>query len=77
MLLSEILSPFSHSPGDGALPLAGRWMEVGQPVTRLPPHGSRRAELPHRALQRSSLPHSFAIPSREVCINFLQSCLSG
>jgi hypothetical protein len=24
---------------------------VGQPVTRLPPHRSRRAEFPHRALR--------------------------
>jgi hypothetical protein len=29
---------------------------VGQPVTRLPPHRSQRAELPHWALQRYSLP---------------------
>jgi hypothetical protein len=29
---------------------------VGQPVTRLPPHRSRRAELPHRAPQGYSLP---------------------
>ncbi len=30
-------------------------IEVGQPVTQLPPHRSRRAELPHRALQNCSL----------------------
>jgi predicted RNase H-like HicB family nuclease len=30
-------------------------IEVEQPVTRLPPHRSRRAELPHRALQNCSL----------------------
>jgi len=30
-------------------------IEVEQPVTQLPPHGSRRAELPHRALQYCSL----------------------
>ena len=29
-------------------------IEVEQPVTRLPPHRSRRAELPHRALQNCS-----------------------
>jgi len=29
-------------------------IEVDQPVTRLPPHRSRRAELPHRALQNCS-----------------------
>ena len=45
--------------------LAGLWVflsrcetiEVEQPVTRLPPHRSRRAELPHRALQNCSLAH--------------------
>src|SRR5574341_20600 len=31
---------------------------VGPPVTRRPPHGSRRAVFPHRALQPYSLPHS-------------------
>jgi hypothetical protein len=31
---------------------------VGQPVTRLPPHRSRRAVFPHRALQADSLPQS-------------------
>jgi hypothetical protein len=30
-------------------------IKVGQPVARLPPHKSRRAELPHRAFQRCSL----------------------
>jgi hypothetical protein len=30
-------------------------IEVEQPVTQLPPHRSRRAELPHRALQNCSL----------------------
>jgi len=39
-----------------------------------PPHRSRRAELPHRALQTASLPQHairysvFAIPSSEVCL---------
>jgi hypothetical protein len=36
-------------------------IKVEQPVTQLPPHGSRRAELPHRALQCCSLriqPHN-------------------
>src|SRR5262245_49303570 len=30
---------------------------VGPPVTRRPPHRSRRAVFPHRALQSFSLPH--------------------
>lgn len=30
---------------------------VGPPVTRRPPHRSRRADFPHRAPQRFSLPH--------------------
>src|SRR5436309_5424150 len=30
---------------------------VGRPVARAPPHRSRRAVFPHRALQQSSLPH--------------------
>jgi hypothetical protein len=30
-------------------------IKVGQPVTELPPHKSRRAELPHRAFQSYSL----------------------
>jgi len=29
---------------------------VGLPVAQQPPHGSRRADFPHRALQKSSLP---------------------
>ena len=32
-----------------------RGVTVGQPVTRLPPHRSQRAELPHWALQKYSL----------------------
>jgi len=48
-------------------------IEVGPPVTRRPPHGSRRAVFPHRALQGCSLPHEqsaarFAIPRSEVCM---------
>jgi len=39
---------------------------VGQPVTRLPPHRSRRAELPHRALQQYSLPHKVKTNTIEV-----------
>jgi len=35
----------------------GGCIKVGQPVTQLPPYRSRRAELPHRALQNSSLLH--------------------
>src|SRR5258707_143843 len=34
------------------------FVEVGTPVTRCPPHRSRRAVLPHRALQVNSLSHS-------------------
>ncbi len=30
---------------------------VGLPVTRQPPHRSRRAVFPHRALREYSLPH--------------------
>ena len=33
------------------------FIAVGQPVTRQAPHRSRRAELPHRALQKYSLPY--------------------
>src|SRR3989442_14039529 len=32
-------------------------MTVGLPVTRQPPHRSRRAVFPHRALREYSLPH--------------------
>ncbi len=41
-------------------------IEVGPPVTRRPPHESRRAVFPHRALQGCSLPHCDAIPRSEV-----------
>ena len=37
---------------------ASEAIAVGPPVTRRPPHGSRRAVFPHRALQSSSLPHA-------------------
>jgi len=38
--------------------LARFWLiAVGRPVARAPPHRSRRAVFPHRALQQSSLPH--------------------
>src|SRR5262245_6168281 len=36
---------------------------VGPPVTRRPPHGSRRAVFPHRALQKDSLPQKASSPS--------------
>ena len=36
---------------------------VGQPVARLPPHRSRRAELPHRALQKDSLSQRLRPPN--------------
>jgi hypothetical protein len=39
---------------------------VGRPVTRPPPHRSRRAVFPHRALQEYSLPQSsLGTPSRQ------------
>ena len=34
------------------------FVEVGTPVARRPPHRSRRAVFPHRALQNNSLSHS-------------------
>jgi len=43
----------------GSSPLsAGSPVEVGTPVARRPPHRSRRAVFPHRALQVNSLSHS-------------------
>ena len=36
---------------------------VGQPVTRLPPHRSRRADFPHRALQKDSLSQRLRPPN--------------
>ncbi len=39
----------------GTLTYLKRGIEVGQPVTRLPPHRPRRAELPHRVPQNYSL----------------------
>src|SRR3954468_20820545 len=33
-------------------------VEVGKPVARCPPHRSRRAVFPHRALQINSLSHA-------------------
>src|SRR2546426_10211717 len=38
--------------------LAEKLIAVGPPVTQRPPHRSRRAVFPHRALQPYSLPHS-------------------
>src|SRR3990170_626612 len=43
-----------------------RHIAVGPPVAQRPPHRSRRAELPHRALQRYSLPQSGRRPRRIV-----------
>src|SRR5712691_10216559 len=34
---------------------------VGRPVTRPPPHRSRRAELPHRALRSDALSHAASL----------------
>ena len=39
------------------LPSVITQIEVEQSVTRLPPHRSLRAELPHKALQNCSLAH--------------------
>jgi hypothetical protein len=38
-------------------PDSRRSIAATPPVTRRPPHRSRRADFPHRALQRLSLPH--------------------
>ncbi len=49
------------SQPEGDTRYSARWtetlptIEVEQPVTQLSPHRSRRAELPHRALQNCSL----------------------
>ena len=43
---------------------------VGLPVTRQPPHKSRRAELPHRAFQKYSPPQKAL---RQTKSNFRQS----
>jgi hypothetical protein len=40
-----------------------RFVEVGSPVARRPPHRSRRAVFPHRALQ----PDTLSIARRKVC----------
>ena len=58
-------------------------IEVGTPVARRPPHRSRRAVFPHRALQSCSLRTDppwralFAIPRREVCMSIavLRACI--
>jgi hypothetical protein len=52
---------------------AHRVIKVEQPVTRLPPHRSLRAELPHRALQNCSLCTRLLIILREheVCVVWL------
>ena len=39
-------------------------IEVGQPVTRLPPHSPLRAELPHKVPQSYSLRRSHRSPMR-------------
>src|SRR4051812_17845582 len=41
------LPPAEESKGSGVV---SKTVAVGTAVTRRPPHGSRRAELPHRAL---------------------------
>jgi hypothetical protein len=38
--------------------VVGVEIEVERPIARPPPHRSRRADFPHRALQKYSLPHS-------------------
>src|SRR5664279_4486250 len=45
------------------LPLWVPFVEVGSPVARRPPHRSRRAVFPHRALQ----PDTLSIARRKVC----------
>ena len=50
---------------DGSVPQS-ETIGVGQPVTRLPPHGSRRAVFPHRALQAVSLPQAL-LSKRRCC----------
>ena len=57
-------------------------IEVGQPVTRLPPHRSLRAELPHKALQSCSLrtQHFFYAALLSSTVRFahiIQICMSG
>src|ERR1700747_290136 len=39
------------------MPYSWSVIAVGRPVTRPPPHRSRRAVFPHRAPQMNSLPH--------------------
>jgi len=50
----EIIDTMDSRDGN----VEGVIIAVGRPVTRPPPHRSRRAELPHRALQRDSLAHA-------------------
>jgi hypothetical protein len=49
--------PSTMQPADGTAPL-NPTVEVGTPVARCPPHRSRRAVFPHRALQINSLSHA-------------------
>src|SRR2546430_15254684 len=46
------------SSGNPETSSIGAVIAVGRPVTRPPPHRSRRAVFPHRALQEYSLPQS-------------------
>ena len=49
--------PPARLPTPAPAPRRGA-IAVGRPVTRPPPHRSRRAELPHRALRSDSLSHA-------------------
>ena len=53
--ISDAIHPFSLIVNSPLKKLI--LIEVEQPVTRLPPHRSLRAELPHKALQNYSLAH--------------------
>ena len=50
-------SRFQHFSMSAFQLLPGQFVEVGTPVARRPPHRSRRAVFPHRALQVNSLSH--------------------
>ena len=56
-LFSFCPSRFQHFSMSAFQLLPGQFVEVGTPVVRRPPHRSRRAVFPHRALQVNSLSH--------------------
>ena len=61
----HVVSGVCLNCGELLLTVSLRWaIAVGRPVTRPPPHGSRRARLPHLAFQAYSLPqHVLLSPS--------------